>query len=240
MCRSGQKLLKKEKNKEVYLVDIPVKLNAASVIKHLSFGGSSSRLEGIARELTDMVLAVVRPRAIYMVSQARGIDRETVEVGDVRFTSRIMGKIFDTPRTVYPFITTIGNEVEELPVPSGDMWRQLCLDTIKTLILVSGVEYLSEYIKDKYSLDGIAHMNPGEIEDWPITQQKPLFSIFRGAEKQIGVTLTKGGAMKPVKSRSGILFPDNTGFLSCRFCTQPKCPGRRAAYSPEHVMEYLD
>ncbi len=233
-------MLKKEKNMEVYRVDIPVKLDAASVIRRLSFGGSSNRLEGIARELTDMVLTVVRPRAIYMVSQVRGINRETVEVEGVRFTSRIMGKLFDTPKIVYPFITTIGNEVEELPVQSGDMWRQLCLDTIKTLILVSGVDYLSGYIKDKYSLGGIAHMNPGEIEDWPITQQKPLFSLFHGAEKQIGVSLTKGGAMKPVKSRSGILFPDDTGFLSCRFCTQPQCPGRRAAYSPEHVREYLD
>ena len=226
-------------NNKIHQVDIPLKLDTASVIKYLTFRGSNSRLEDIARELTDMVRAVARPKAIYRVSQAHLLDRDTVEVDGIRLTSRILSKLFDTPKTVYPFISTVGQELDELSVPTGDMWRRLCLDTIKTVILVSGVNYLSEYLKEKYSITQTAHMNPGELDDWPITQQKPLFSLFNGAEKQIGVTLTKGGAMKPIKSRSGILFPDDTNFLSCRLCTQSKCPGRRAAYEPELVKEYL-
>jgi len=140
----------------------------------------------------------------------------------------------------YPLISTIGRELDELSAPAGDMWQRLCLDTIKTIVLISGIEYLSGYLRDRYSLEGIAYMNPGEIDDFPISQQRPLFSLFSGAEKQIGVTLTKGGAMKPIKSRSGILFPDNTGFLSCRLCTQPRCPGRRAAYEPELLKEFMN
>jgi hypothetical protein len=101
------------------------------------------------------------------------------------------------------------------------------------------VDYLADYVRDRHSLDHVAHMNPGEIEDWPLTEQKPLFALFAGAEKQIGVELSGSGVMKPVKSRSGILFPNATGFVSCLLCTQFKCPGRRAAYDPDLVKEYL-
>ena len=171
--------------------------------------------------------------------QAHRVDRDTVEVDGVHFTSRVLSKLIDSPKTVYPLISTIGRELDELSAPASDMWQRICLDTIKTIVLVSGIEYLSGYLKDKYSLDGTAYMNPGEIDDFPISQQIPLFSLFGGVEKQIGVTLTAGGAMKPIKSRSGILFPDNSGFLSCRLCTQRRCPGRSAAYEPELLREFL-
>jgi hypothetical protein len=225
--------------KEVYKVDLPVDLDADAVALFLEFRGSNKRLENIARELVNKACAIARPRAIYIVSRAHLIDRNTVEIDGVRFSSRVLSKLFDSPKTVYPLICTIGPELDELTAPPGDMWQNLCLDTIKTIVLISGIEYLSGYLKGKYSLAGTAYMNPGEIDDFPISQQVPLFSLFDGAEKQIGVSLTVGGAMKPVKSRSGIMFPDDTGFLSCRLCTQPRCPGRRAAYDTEVVKEFL-
>jgi hypothetical protein len=101
------------------------------------------------------------------------------------------------------------------------------------------VDYLTEYLKEKHDMPRVALMNPGELEDWPITEQKQLFTLFGGEEKQIGVTLTAGGAMKPVKSRSGLLFPNDTGFLSCRLCKQFRCPGRKAKYDPRVVKEFL-
>jgi hypothetical protein len=225
--------------KEVYRVDIPLELDADSVIKFLEFRGSNERLEGVARKLIDKAASAARPKAIYMVSQAHSIDRDTVDVDGVRFTSRVLSKLIGSTKTVYPLISTIGPELDELTAPPRDMWQNLCLDTIKTIVLISGIEYLSGYLKENYSLDSAAYMNPGEIADFPISQQKPLFSLFNGTEKQIGVSLTKGGAMKPTKSRSGIMFPNDTGFLSCRLCTQPKCPGRRAAYNPKLEKEML-
>jgi hypothetical protein len=126
-----------------------------------------------------------------------------------------------------------------MSVPPRDMLRQFTLDAIKTVILVEAVNYLTEYVKEKHAMPRVALMNPGELADWPISQQKPLFKLFGGAEKQIGVSLTAGGAMKPIKSRSGIIFPNETGFLSCQLCTDLKCPGRQAKYDPEMAKEYL-
>jgi len=232
-------ILSNSEEKIIHQVELPVKLDSASVIKHLSLRNANKRLEEMARELTDMALAAARPRAVYQVSQACIVDNFVVDIDGVRFTSRVLSKNLINQDTVFPFIATTGRELDELPVPATDIMRQFCLDVIKTVVLVSGIDYLSDYLKEKYSLDHVALMNPGEIEDWPLTQQEPLFALFGSAEKQIGVTLSESGVMKPVKSRSGILFPNATDFLSCRLCTQFKCPGRRAAYDPELVKEYL-
>jgi hypothetical protein len=107
------------------------------------------------------------------------------------------------------------------------------------VILVGAVDYLAEYVKLKHDMPRAALLNPGEIEDWHITEQRPLFNLFKDAEERIGVTLTPGGVMRPIKSRSGIIFPNESGFLSCQLCTQLKCPGRRAKYDPELQKQYL-
>jgi len=231
--------LENSEEKRVYQVEIPFKLDIASVVRRLRLNKTSRRLEEMARELAETARSIARPKAVYQLSHSRVIDNATVDIDGIRFTSRVLSKNLLNQDTVIPFIATIGKELDELPIPPRDMMRQFCLDTIKTVVLVSAVDYLAEYLKEKHGIPRAALLNPGEIADWPITQQKPLFALFGGAEKKIGVTLTAGGVMKPIKSRSGILFPNDTGFLSCQLCTQLKCPGRRAPYDPELAKEYL-
>jgi len=227
-------------DKKFYQLDIPARLDIEMAVKRLQFGrGSSARLEQMARELAESALAIARPKVIYQISHARVIDRDTVEIDGVRFTSNALSKLLCGRDEVVPFIATVGKELDEMPVPPGDMLRRFSLDAIKTTILVGAVDYLTEYVKEKHGIPRVALMNPGELQDWPIGQQKPLFELFGGAEGRIGVSLTPGGAMKPIKSRSGIIFPNETGFLSCMLCTQLKCPGRRTKYDPELVKEYL-
>jgi hypothetical protein len=225
--------------KQIYQIDIPFDLDAEAVLKRLRLRRTNLRTEKIARELAEAACRVARPRAIYQISHARVIDTETVAVDGVRFTSRALSRNLRDQETVYPFIATAGRELDELPLPHGDVMRQFYLDLIKTVVLVRGVDYLAERVGEKYKLDFVTHMNPGEIEDWPITQQRPLFSLFGGAEKQIGVELKESGVMKPQKSRSGIMFNSPSRFVSCLLCTQVKCPGRRRAYDPEMVREWL-
>jgi hypothetical protein len=225
--------------KKVYLLDIPVRLDIDMVVKRLHLGRNSRQLEAMARELAETTRKLAQPRAVYQKSHARVIDSNRVDIDGVIFTSRILSKLLCGQDTVIPFIATIGKELDEMRAPPRDMMRNFCLDAIKTVVLVTAVDYLTEYLKKRHDIHEAALMNPGELEDWPITQQKQLFALFRGEERQIGVTLTTGGAMRPIKSRSGILFPNNTGFLSCQLCTQLQCPGRRAEYDPELVKEYL-
>jgi hypothetical protein len=227
------------REKKVYRIEIPVSIDIELVARRLQMRNSNRRLEEMTRELAETAVGIARPRAIYQVSRARVIDNKTVAIDGVVFTSRILSKLFRDQDEVVPFIATIGRELDVLPVPPRDILRQFSLDAIKTVVLARAVDYLTGYVKDKFAMPGAALMNPGELPDWPISEQKPLFALFGGAEKQIGVSLTPGGAMSPIKSRSGIIFPDETGFLSCRLCTQLQCPGRRAEYDPVLVKEFL-
>jgi len=228
------------KDKHIYQIDIPARLDIEMAVRRLQFGrGSSARLEEMARELAESALAIARPKGIYQISHARVIDKDTIEIDGVNFTSKVLSKLLCDRDEVVPFIVTVGKELDEMAVPPRDMLRQFSLDAIKTVILVGAVDYLTEYVKEKHGIPRIALMNPGELQDWPISQQRPLFELFGREEREIGVSLTPGGAMKPIKSRSGILFPNETGFISCMLCTQVKCPGRHAKYDAELVKEYL-
>jgi hypothetical protein len=226
--------------KKVYQIEIPARLDIELVVRRLQIGrNSSNRLEEMTREIAGAALAIAHPKAIYQISHARVIDNATVAIDGVAFTSKVLSKLLCNQDEVIPFIATIGKELDEMPVPPRDMLRQFSLDAIKTVVLVGAVDFLTDFVKEKHAIPRAALMNPGELADWPISQQKPLFSLFGGAEKLIGVSLTAGGAMKPIKSRSGIIFPNETGFLSCQLCTQLKCPGRRAKYDPDLVKKYL-
>jgi cobalamin-dependent methionine synthase I len=113
------------------------------------------------------------------------------------------------------------------------------IDSIKEIALGAASHYLTEYIKNKYKVENMAVMNPGSLEDWPISEQKPFFSLFDNVEELIGVKLTDSFLMLPIKSISGIYFPTETSFASCQLCPREKCPNRRAKYDPELKEKYL-
>ena len=226
-------------SKEIHQLDIPSSVNAPSGFRGYKFHGDRERLDAISHEMEEKVRGIARPRAVYTISQVKCIGRDEVDIGGIRFESHILNKKLNTLETVYPFIATIGKELDEFKAPPREMWQSYILDSIKTMMLIYAVDYVTKHIKNEFNLTEVALMNPGELKDWPIAQQLPLFKLFKGEEKSIGVSLSRGGAMRPLKSRSGIVFPDDTGFVSCRCCTQEKCPGRQAAYDPKLVAELM-
>lgn len=223
----------------VFKVEIPVVLDVEAVAKRLRTGRMGDRLGDIAIELAETAREIARPLAVYRIAHPKSIDNATIDIDGATFKSKVLNKLLQGRDTVYPFITTIGKELDELPIPPQEMMKQFALDSIKTVVLVNAVDYLATYISEKYNIPRFALLNPGEIEDFRIGEQKPLFSLFKDPQSQIGVSLTAGGVMKPIKSRSGFIFANESGFLSCQLCTQLKCPGRRAKYNPELQKQYL-
>ncbi len=224
--------------KQIHSLEMPARLDVEALAKRL-LTGKTSVLEGMLRELAATALEAARPRGIYQIAPSRVIGNNRVDIGGVVFTSKVLSKLLEGRDTVIPFIVTVGKELDELPIARGDMMKNFYLDTIKTMLLVNAVNYLKDYVQEKHDMPQAALMNPGEIEDWYISEQRPLFSLFGEAAERIGVTLTGGGVMKPIKSRSGIIFPNESGFETCQLCTQFKCPGRRVKYEPELVKYYL-
>ena len=89
---------------------------------------------------------------------------------------------------------------------------------------------MRKQIRGRYLLKKTALMTPGSLEDWPIQEQKPLFSILGDVEKAVGVRVTESLMMIPAHSVSGIFFPTEVSFESCQLCPRENCPGRRAPY----------
>lgn len=220
------------------LDQIPFEIKAEQVMERLHLGRDEKYTE-IVQELMDEVLPVIRPKAMYDVKFVEHIDRDKVEIGGVLFTSRVLRVNLDKVGRVFPYIVTSGIEAENIHVPDGDLMGKFILDAIKEMTLGSAGYYLNEYVRDKFKIKKISIMSPGSLEDWPITEQKPFFSLFGNVEELIGVRLSDSFLMYPIKSVSGIYFPTETSFASCQLCPREKCPNRRAKYNPELKEKYM-
>ena len=216
---------------------IPVTLDPAAVAKRLRHNPARASSVDLD-ELLALAGSLIHLRAAYEVSYTGAKGEDTVEVAGVTFRSRILRRNLDQAQKVFPFIMTAGPALEAAASASGDLLRQYYLEEMANVALENGALWLSERLKTRYGFPGLASMDPGSLEDWPITEQPKLFSIFGDTERLIGVRLTDSMLMLPRKSISGIFFPSEEGFMSCQLCDRDKCPARRAPYDEVMVARY--
>ena len=222
------------------LTNIPVKLDAEDVLKRLNLRRKSEDMEKNIQELIEKVRPIARPKVIYEVAYVDNRNKNSLDIGGVRFISRLLRINLDEVGRVFPFVATCGTELEEIHVPSTEFVKSYCLDQIKEMVLESAFYYLEDYLIRRYELGQISEMEPGSLESWPITQQKELFSIFGNVEDLIGVRLTERFLMVPLKSVSGIYFPTEIKFESCQLCPRERCSGRRAPYDSDLARKYSE
>jgi hypothetical protein len=160
------------------------------------------------------------------------------QVGRARFASKVLRANLDDVERVFPYVATCGPELDSIPVADDDLFAQFCRDSVKEMALHAAISHLVAHVKDFYALDKLVSMNPGsgDINVWPIEQQKNLFAFFGDVQESIGVVLTESCLMVPNKSVSGLLYPSEHGFQSCQLCHRRKCPNRRVPFDP-HLWE---
>jgi hypothetical protein len=220
------------------LDDLSVSLDAERVMQALNLGGRRAPFETLIQELLDRAFPVAKPKILFKVSYIDGRDGDSVSIDGVWFQSGILRKNLEEVERVFPYIVTAGRELETITIDKGDVMQKFCFDAIKECILEDAYLKLETYIHDTFQPGSVAHMNPGSLQDWPISQQPLLFSLFGDVEDMIGVTLTSSNLMDPIKSVSGIQFPTEVDFKSCKLCTRHPCVKRRAPYDPELAARY--
>ncbi len=220
------------------LNSIPVRLTLEEVLKKLRLRKENKFIERSAQELIEIVRPIARPKAIYEISYVDNKNEDSLYINGVRFTSRVLRVNLDKVGRVFPYVVTCGRELDEIDIPSHELMKCYLLDQIKETVLVLARSYLEDYVTRNYALGQISKMGPGFLKDWPVTQQKELFSIFGDVEALIGVTLTETFQMIPLKSVSGIFFPTEIQFVSCQLCPREVCSDRKAPYDPEVVKKY--
>jgi hypothetical protein len=216
---------------------IPLALDPEAVanrIHHNPARADAVDLDGLLAQAGSLI----RLRAVYEVSYLGAKGEDTIEVAGVVFRSRILRRNLDQALKVFPFIITAGPELEAAAGSSGDLLKQYNLEEIANMALEAGAGWLADQLKTRWGFSGLSTMDPGSLEDWPITEQPKLFSIFGDTEHLIGVRLTESMLMIPRKSISGILFPSEEGFSSCQLCERVSCPGRRTLYDKAMAANY--
>jgi hypothetical protein len=165
------------------------------------------------------------------------LGENTVTIGGVTFTSAMLRKNLEGIHRVFPFIVTCGNELEGIDLSGFDFLAVFWLDTIKEMAVKQASAYLEEHVSTISGFKKLASMNPGSgnVDLWPIQQQKQLFSLFPHVTEDIGVTLTRSFLMVPNKSISGIFFPSEVNYMNCKYCTRENCPNRRASFKGEEI-----
>jgi hypothetical protein len=224
----------------VEIIDhIPVKFEAGDIARRLRIRpdrAGSSHLQ----ELIELATSLVSLRAVYDISYVGAKDAGSVEVAGVVFRSRVLRHNLDGVQKVFPYIMTIGPALEKTAASLNDLLKQYYLEEMANVVLEQGAAWLTDKLQGSWGFPLLSNMSPGSLEDWPITEQRQLFSLFGDTEKVVGVRLTDHFLMLPRKSISGILFPSEEGFSACQLCPREKCPSRRTAYDEGLAADYRE
>ncbi len=218
--------------------NIPVSLDTESVVSALKLSKRNPFIEKTVAELLEKTESTARPKVLYSVSYLEEKNDDSVRIEGVLFKSRVLRKNLENTERVFPYIVTAGTELEKIEPDHENYMKVFCFDAIKELVLEHALSYMEQVITETYALANTAHMNPGSLSDWPISEQRLLFSLFGDVESLIGVRLTERFLMDPIKSVSGIYFPTEVDFKSCMLCKRHPCVKRRAQYDPEMARKY--
>ena len=215
---------------------IPVKLNLDELQEklHMKPGKPWDKV----LELVETVAPLIEAKVVYKICEIEDKFTDGVILNGVRLTSKVLGKKLAEPQRVFPYVLTIGEKLEQEEKNVSEYLQQYCIDIMGNVALITARRTFEKQLKDKYKFEKMARLGPGSLKEWPIHEQKPLFSIIGDVESAVGVSLNKSFLMTPRKSISGIYFPTEISFEACQLCPREDCPARRAPYNEAEAKAY--
>jgi hypothetical protein len=215
---------------------IPIQVDLRSVAKsaHVPEGEGEKRL----LSLIEAAHSVMAAKAVYKVSYVDSKAEDSVIIDGVLFRSKVLRKHFDKVERVFPYVVTIGAGLEDMAKASGDPLEKYYLDLIGNAAVAQAREHIKKRLCTRYALQSLSYLGPGQLKDWPLGEQRSLFSLLGDVESAVGVTLSNSLLMIPRKSLSGIYFPTEIPFKACQLCPKVGCPSRKARYDEKLAREY--
>jgi hypothetical protein len=188
------------------------------------------KLEGILEEC-------VKPRLYYRYRPIDSINASVHLEGGPCLKSRKLSKTMKDCDEIICFIATIGDGIEKeikRLTDENHLAGAYILDAMGSLAVESVVEKFYQRMSAKYRAEGrgvALRFSPGYC-DWPITDQKKIFSLFDAF--QLNVKLSESCLMQPRKSISGVfgitpfhMSPPTARYNPCSECQKRHCIARR-------------
>ena len=213
----------------ILLDRIPFQPAVDHLLKTLHLDGATddaARVSGLAAEAQ----AIGRPKALYKPAYVEAKGDDFVVVDGIRLASRVLRVNLEQTYRVFPFVATCGRELEDWSSPIHGPLESYWAGAIKEMALRAAVRALAADLEERFQPGHTSTMNPGSLEDWPMSEQRQLFALLGSPRDTINVELTDSFLMVPIKSVSGLRFPSAVTFESCQLCPRQHCPGRRAPY----------
>ena len=213
------------------LTQITPALDSAALLATLHVAPESDDAATVTG-LIDQARAVARPKALYAEAFVEGRGDDTIRIAGLTFTSRMLRRKLAEVERVFPYVATCGHELDGVALPTGDVLVQFWWDAIKAEVLAAARAHLLAHLTDRFRLGQTARMSPGsgDVDVWPIEQQRELFALLGGVTPAIGVILTESCLMIPNKSVSGLLFATEHDFFTCQVCHRDPCQNRKAPF----------
>jgi hypothetical protein len=213
----------------IILDNIALKFDRKKLREKLRIKEDSTYVERF-ENLIDEAEEIANIKAVYKIAYIEEKGDNFVIIDGIKFKSKVLRVNLDKVNRVFAFVATSGKELEDWSEKKTDMLEMFWADAIKEEALRISMAALNEHIENQYQPGKTAEMNPGSLGDWPISEQKGLFSLIGDTEKLIGVKLKSSFLMSPIKSVSGIIFSSDTDYKNCQLCPREKCPGRKAPF----------
>lgn len=211
------------------LTQLPISIDPLNLMKSLRVREGAQDAQDLAQMIEDG-LKITNPKALYGLSIIEAREEARVEIDGVWFTSRILVHNLEEASRVFPFVVTCGTELEAWSEYFEDPLERYWAEAIKEAVLRSAMGAYYAHLENTFRPDHISTMSPGSLENWPISEQLPLFQLLGDTDEKIGVHLTDSLLMHPTKSVSGMAFERGESFTSCELCPRLDCPNRRAPY----------
>lgn len=224
--------------KPITLDTIPYHTDLPALMQTLRIKPDSAyarQFEGMAQEAQ----AIARPKAFFKLAFVDACDENHVVLDGVPFTSRALSRHLEHTRRAIAYLVTCGLEMDEWGRSFDDMLPRYWAEALMEHALHQADQYLEEHLQRRFKLGRTASMHPGSLADWPITEQRALFTLLGDAQSAIGVRLTESMLMLPAKSESGLQFSVEQDFETCALCPRPICHTRRVPYDPAQVEKFL-
>jgi hypothetical protein len=211
--------------------DIPFKLDSPALLQRVHINPGSDDAQEF-EQLLNLARKIGKPKALYAEVYVELQGEDSVSLDGICFTSPMLRNNLTNIDRVFPYIATCGREMDQVTFTDGNILAVFWWDAIKESLLITASQYLLEFLEHRYQLKKTASMNPGsgDVNVWPIEQQRELFALLGDVQGQIGVELTDSFLMIPNKTVSGILFPTERDFRTCQVCHRRNCQNRRAPF----------
>ena len=185
-----------------------------------------------------LLAELMRPRLHYARLSIESIEKGKVKLknGTVLRSAKL-ARSLGKSTLLTAFVATIGSGVDEeirQLMDNGLASQGFILDSIGSVAAENMIEQFQRETARRLREDGLAltlRFSPGYC-DWPVTEQKKLFSLFLNVDT--GVRLTDSCLMIPRKSVSGVfgIYPIVDGFRDrpynpCPDCGNLDCSARR-------------